>query len=225
MSRPYVVGIDEVGRGPLAGPVCVTSFVLFDYSLLDNPPAPLRDSKKLSEQKRNLWHEYLLKCEKEDKCAFAHAFVDASVIDEIGIAPAIKLALAQSLEKLEKKITKDHAHRTPFTPSEVEVLLDGGLRAPEHFINQKTIIRGDEKEATIALASIVAKVTRDTYMEECSLEYPGYDFHVHKGYGTKMHYMSLAEKGLTPLHRRSFLGSFLNASKSKTKPGLVTAAL
>lgn len=224
MCRPYVVGIDEVGRGPLAGPVCVTSFVLFDYSLLDKNPAPLRDSKKLSEQKRGLWYDYLLQCEKEDKCAFAHAFVEASVIDEIGISAAIKRALGQSLETLEEKIQKNHAHRAPFLPQEVEVLLDGGLRAPEHFTNQKTIIRGDEKEPTIALASIIAKVIRDTYMEECSLEYPGYDFHIHKGYGTKHHYSSLQAKGLTPLHRRSFLGSVLKSLPSEKKGELAKRA-
>jgi|JI8StandDraft_1071087.scaffolds.fasta_scaffold54324_2 ribonuclease HII len=214
MCTPYVVGVDEVGRGPIAGPVCVAAFVLFDYSLLDTCPAPLRDSKKLSQQKRDLWYAYLLEAESLGRCAFAHAFVSADIIDSIGIAPSIARAIDESLRDLKINIETNHPRRAELVESETRVLLDGGLRAPVRFPKQTTIIKGDEKEVPIMLASIVAKVVRDTYMEDCEDTYPGYDFHTHKGYGTKAHYSALAKIGLSPLHRKSFLGRIIDASKA-----------
>lgn len=209
MCSPYVIGVDEVGRGPIAGPVCVAAFILFDYSLLDSCPAPLRDSKKLSQQKRDLWYAYLLEAESQGRCAFAHAFVSAEVIDEIGIAPSIARAVDQSLADLKKNLETSEVRRRELVEAETRVLLDGGLRAPARFLKQTTIIKGDEKEVPIMLASIVAKVVRDTYMEECEDQYPGYDFHTHKGYGTKAHYSALLKHGLSPLHRKSFLSSVI----------------
>ena len=214
MCSPYVIGVDEVGRGPIAGPVCVAAFILFDYSLLDTCPAPLRDSKKLSQQKRDLWYAYLLEAESQGRCAFAHSFVSAEVIDEIGIAPAIVRAIDESLASLKENMVTHHPKRSVLVENETRVLLDGGLRAPVRFPKQTTIIKGDEKEVPIMLASIVAKVVRDTYMEECEDTYPGYDFHTHKGYGTKAHYSALAKIGLSPLHRKSFLGRIIDSSKA-----------
>lgn len=214
MCSPYVIGVDEVGRGPIAGPVCVAAFILFDYSLLDSCPAPLRDSKKLSQQKRDLWYAYLLQAEAESRCAFAHAFVSAEVIDQIGIAPAIARAIDEALHSLKESLTVHHEKRSELVEEETRVLLDGGLKAPIRFPKQTTIIKGDEKEVPIMLASIVAKVVRDTYMEECEDTYPGYDFHTHKGYGTKAHYSALAKHGLSPLHRKSFLGSVIGTQEA-----------
>ena len=213
MCSPYVIGVDEVGRGPIAGPVCVAAFILFDYSLLDTCPAPLRDSKKLSQQKRDLWYAYLLEAESQGRCAFAHSFVSAEVIDEIGIAPAIVRAIDESLASLKENMVTHHLKRSVLVENETRVLLDGGLRAPVRFPKQTTIIKGDEKEVPIMLASIVAKVVRDTYMEDCEDTYPGYDFHTHKGYGTKAHYSALAKIGLSPLHRKSFLSRVVNSEK------------
>ena len=213
MCSPYVIGVDEVGRGPIAGPVCVAAFILFDYSLLDTCPAPLRDSKKLSQQKRDLWYAYLLEAESQGRCAFAHSLESPEVIHEIGIAPAIVRAIDESLAGLKENMVTHLPKRSVLVENETRVLLDGGLRAPVRFPKQTTIIKGDEKEVPIMLASIVAKVVRDTYMEDCEDTYPGYDFHTHKGYGTKAHYSALAKIGLSPLHRKSFLSRVVNSEK------------
>ncbi len=210
MHHRFVIGIDEVGRGPIAGPVCVGAFIIHDYSLLAHAPHALHDSKKLSPQKREAWVKYLTDCRKKGKCAFAYSFVSARVIDRIGIAKAIKCALARSIKKLERELADENDLLFLDFRENTTVLLDGGLRAPKEYVFQKTIIRGDEKEPTIALASIVAKVARDKYMDRLALQYPLYDFETHKGYGTPSHYKSLRSFGTSPLHRQSFLTSFDN---------------
>lgn len=205
MHQRFVIGVDEVGRGPIAGPVCVGAFIIHDYSILQYAPHVLRDSKKLTPQKRNDWVKYLNNCKKKDKCSFAYSFVSAQVIDKIGIARAIKNALASSIKKIEKEIIIDNKITPEDFYQNTTVLLDGGLRAPKEYVHQQTIIKGDEKEPVIALASIIAKVARDKYMEKVSNLYPKHDFSTHKGYGTKAHYKSIQSHGRTVLHRHTFL--------------------
>lgn len=189
MTRKYIIGIDEVGRGPLAGPVavgviCATPQLLRDF-------VDIKESKQLSEKKRELWNEKILgACGAELKCAVC--FVSAEEIDAMGIAPAIKKALADGLAQL------------AVDPAECRVLLDGGLHAPAVYIDQETIIGGDGKETVIAMASVVAKVSRDRLMVELAASYPEYDLAKHKGYGTKAHMDAIRTHGLSKEHRRSF---------------------
>ncbi len=192
-----LIGIDEVGRGPIAGPVAVGAFLILDKAFLlevQQFRIPLRDSKQLSKVQREVWFSQIEAWQGEGKCDFCVAQVTASEIDAHGISHAIKKALAETLETLE-------------CDNECMILLDGSLHAPNEFINQITIIKGDEKEPVISLASIVAKVTRDRHMEKVAKRYPQYGFERHVGYGTEEHYTAIKKHGLTPLHRKSFLGS------------------
>ena len=192
----HIVGIDEVGRGPIAGPVTVCTCVVpnnFDFEKFEG----IKDSKKLSPKKRQEWFAKISDLKSCGELDFTFSSVSAKEIDEIGIAPAIKKALNKSLEKL------------ALNPLLTTVKLDGSLKAPKEFIFQETIIKGDEKIPIISAASIVAKVTRDKYMTEQSEIYPLYGFEKHKGYGTVEHYKSIHKHGISPLHRKSFLG--LNA--------------
>lgn len=193
----YTIGIDEVGRGPIAGPVTVCAFVFLDQKIarqknLHNN----KDSKKLTEKKRNEWFVQIKEWQKEGKCDFVVTSVSAKQIDTIGIVSAIQKALDTSLSKL---IIKNNISNN------VQLLLDGNLKARGEYKNQKTIIKGDEKESVIAMASIVAKVTRDTYMQKMAQKYPRYGFEKHVGYGTKDHYEAIKKHGMTELHRKSFL--------------------
>jgi ribonuclease HII len=190
-----LIGIDEVGRGPVAGPVAVGAFLVFDevfVSEAKNFSIPLRDSKQLSKIQREKWFEQIQTWQMEGKCDFCVAMVSAGEIDSHGISKAIKKALAETLETLE-------------CDKECLILLDGALHAPDQFNNQITIIKGDEKEPVISLASIVAKVTRDRQMTKLAERYPKYGFDAHMGYGTEAHYLAIKKYGLTPLHRKSFL--------------------
>ncbi len=130
---------------------------------------------------------------------YAVSYITAEAIDAIGISNAIKCALVESLARLQ------------VSPEEVHVLLDGGLYAPEEYIFQETIIKGDEREPVIALASIAAKVSRDQLMEELADTHPEYGFENHKGYGTTEHYKAIRKHGITPHHRKTFLTSILAA--------------
>lgn len=187
----HLIGIDEAGRGPLAGPVSVGAVLVpidFDWTLVPG----VRDSKKLSEKKREEIFEHVQTLVQTSALRYAVATSSASYIDTYGIVPAISRALAEALEKLE------------IDPSECRVLLDGGLKAPIEYLAQETIIRGDDSEPVISLASIMAKVTRDRIMKQLSPKYPGYDFHVHKGYGTAAHRQNIQKHGLSRLHRATF---------------------
>lgn len=190
-----VIGIDEVGRGPIAGPVAVGAFQILDETFLleiKKFSIPLRDSKQLSKIQREVWFKQMEFWREEGKCDFCISMVSAGDIDKHGITKAIKKALAESLSALEYD-------------EECLVLLDGGLKAPQEFKHQITIIKGDEKEPAIALASIAAKVTRDRHMARLAKKYPKYGFDQHMGYGTPGHYEAIKKHGLSPLHRRSFL--------------------
>jgi ribonuclease HII len=189
----YICGIDEVGRGPVAGPVTVglTLYKKSDAKLFEE--LPLLDSKKLSEKKREEILKMMHSWKKEGKMFFATASVRADEIDRIGISKSIKKCVRTVLSKIEVSL------------DEIMVSLDGGLYAPEEFIHQETIIKGDTKHRAIAFASIVAKVTRDHHMERQAEVYPGYGLERHKGYGTKAHYEALDKLGISSVHRKSFL--------------------
>jgi ribonuclease HII len=188
-----IVGIDEVGRGPLAGPVtvCVVSCGSQMYIELKkdkNLPPIGKDSKKLSAIDREKYAKYL------DYIGLPYVVVNVAntTVDKKGISFAIRLAILRGMKKLK------------LNPGNCEVLLDGGLRAPSEYKNQKTIIKGDEKERIIAWASILAKVSRDALMKKMANKYPKYGFEKHKGYGTLEHRKAIKKYGLSPIHRKSF---------------------
>lgn len=190
MKAKFIIGIDEVGRGPLAGPVAVGAVVA--------TPAVLRrfrnikESKQLSPKAREEWYARIQESLGDD-VQFAVSFVPAAMIDRKGIVWAIRLALLRSLKKLH------------MNPNECRVLLDGGLCAPSEYKTQQTIIRGDATETVIAMASVVAKVLRDRRMVELDRKYPEYGFAIHKGYGTKAHYRALLKHRPSQEHRLTFL--------------------
>jgi len=187
----HIVGIDEVGRGPLAGPVTVCACkVPHDFEM--SHFAGIKDSKKLSPKAREEWFVKISDLKKSGILDFAFSSVSAGDIDIIGIALAIKRALNEALLALS------------LIPETTRVKLDGALKAPEKFIFQETIIKGDEKIPIISAASIVAKVTRDRHMTEQAKLYPLYGFEKHKGYGTKNHFELIRQHGLSPIHRKSF---------------------
>ena len=180
-----ICGVDEAGRGPLAGPVCAAAVIL--PKGLEIPG--LNDSKKLTDKRRR----ELMPVIKEQALAYGIAFVSHTEIDEINILQATFLAMERALAEL--KIKPNLA------------LIDGN-RQKDFGINVETVVKGDSRSANIAAASVLAKVTRDDYMEAMAQEYPGYGFEIHKGYGTKAHYEALRNLGPCPIHRMSFLKKF-----------------
>jgi ribonuclease HII len=198
-NKAIIVGIDEVGRGPVAGPVVVCAFAAlghFDYAQL----LGIRDSKKLSAKKREGWDIKLRALALDGSCAFSLAERSADWIDANGIAPAIRECVAETLLKLN------------LDPNSVYVELDGSLSAPKEYVHQKTTIKGDDLVPVISAASIIAKVYRDQRMDVYGGEFPGYGFETHKGYGTSAHMQAIADKGVVAIHRISFLK---NALKKK----------
>lgn len=187
----YIIGIDEAGRGPLAGPVSVGICIApadFDFKIFNN----LKDSKKLSEKRRVEVLAQMKELQNLKTINFSVALVSNKMIDDKGIVFAITSAINALLNKIK------------IEPNKVKILLDGGLRAPDQYLNQETIIKGDEKEPVISLASIAAKVTRDLHMVKLAKDYPEYGFEIHKGYGTKKHIEMIKKNGLSIVHRRSF---------------------
>ncbi len=194
MSKKIIVGIDEVGRGPLAGPVSV-GVVAAPWRFLKRPE--LGDSTLLARAARA--RVYAL-ARTERLCGnltYTVVSISAAAIDRRGISWALRTAVARGLAKLD-------------VPADALVLLDGGLTAPADYRQQRSIIRGDVLEPLISLASIVAKVERDRYMSGVAQHrYPEYDFASHKGYGTAAHIALIRAHGPSPLHRRSFLKNFV----------------
>lgn len=185
----YLIGVDEAGRGPLAGAVAVGAALVpitFDFAGF----GLLKDSKQLSAQKREAW---LLRMEREPSVRYRVSFSSAEVIDRVGIVEAVRRALVRAVRFFD------------VDPHETIVLLDGGLRAPAEFMLQRTIIRGDEQVPVIAMASIVAKVRRDERMLALARRYPAYRFEEHKGYGTDLHRRLLRQLGPCELHRKTFM--------------------
>lgn len=186
----WLIGIDEAGRGPLAGPVSVGLVKVaadFDWGLIPG----VNDSKKISEKKREVIFDIVKELEKQGLIEYSVQSVSAQSIDAKGIVPAIRRSIAAGIEKLELDSTNCF------------IKLDGSLKAPEEF-QQETIIKGDSKELVIGLASIMAKVTRDKYMTKIDEKYPAYGFAKHKGYGTKAHIEAIRSNGFSPEHRRSY---------------------
>ncbi|QGH34519.1 ribonuclease HII [Gracilibacillus salitolerans] len=180
----YIAGVDEVGRGPLAGPVVAAAVVLpGDFQLLG-----INDSKKLSKKKRELFYQYITKYAID----YAVGIVDADEIDQINILQASKKAMYQALRKL----------------NQVEHVLIDAVNLKQLEMPYDSIIKGDQKSISIAAASIIAKVTRDDMMEKLHQQYPLYAFDQNSGYGTKQHLDAINGHGLTPYHRKSFLKSY-----------------
>ena len=176
-----ICGIDEAGRGPLAGPVCAAACILPAGLVIEG----LNDSKKLSEKCREALYEEIT----AKALAWAVCLADEKTIDEINILQATCVAMRGAVEGLSLR---------------PELCLVDGNRDPGLGLPTRTVIKGDASCASVAAASILAKVTRDRLMVEYDKQYPGYGFAVHKGYGTKVHYAAVAALGLCPIHRRSF---------------------
>ena len=182
----YICGIDEAGRGPFAGPVVAAAVILpKDCDILY-----LNDSKKLSEKKRELLYDEIY----EKAVAIGIGMSSEEVIDEINILQATYKAMQQAISKLSIK---------------PDLLLNDAVTIPDVEIEQIPIIKGDAKSASIAAASIVAKVTRDRMMKEYDIIYPGYDFAKNKGYGTKAHIEGIKKQGICDIHRRTFVKKYI----------------
>ncbi len=198
----WIIGIDEVGRGPIAGPVTVCAVAMpykeYKKARWQIGNTALTDSKKLSKLQREKWYAKAKEMEKEGKIKIAISSQTAAQIDRKGISVCIKMCVAKNLTELKLK------------PKDVQILLDGGLKAPAEYIAQKTVIKGDQKHKIISLASVVAKVTRDAYMVNMAKKYPGYGWNVNMGYGTKMHRQALKNLYIARLHRQSFLSRILD---------------
>lgn len=190
-----VLGIDEAGRGPLAGPVAVGIIAIEEgYDLLSVFPG-LNDSKKLSEKKREELYAVLMEETKAGRVRARVCFSSETMIDKRGITHAIKHALTRGVKALAPSYEG------------VRILLDGSLKAPSGYV-QETIIGGDAIEPAIMLASVAAKVARDRMMVKLAKEYPQYGFERHKGYGTAEHQDAINQFGLCPVHRQSFCRAF-----------------
>lgn len=182
-----ICGVDEAGRGPLAGPVCAAAVILPDNTIIDG----VNDSKKLSEKKREILFDKI----KEESLAYSIAFATVEEIEEINILNATMLAMKRAIDGLSVKA--DYA------------MIDGN-KTPELDIPCEYIIKGDAKSMSIAAASILAKVSRDRLCYEYAKKYPEYMFDKHKGYGTKLHIEKIKEYGPCEIHRMSFLTKILN---------------
>lgn len=211
----YTIGIDEVGRGPLAGPVTVGIVMCEEkfYTKLKrdrNFPLLGKDSKKLSPELREKYSKYL------NYIGVPYVILHTSnkQIDKIGIAKCIQKSIEKGINKLTKNTQTSflHSQECKNDVCVINVLLDGGLRVPIEFIkkypnikfSQKTIIKGDEKEKIIAWASILAKVSRDDLMRKAHKKHPKYGFHMHKGYGTLAHRNAISNYGFSVIHRKTY---------------------
>lgn len=182
-----ICGIDEAGRGPLAGPVYAAAVILPKGHIVEG----VNDSKKISEKKRDLLFDKII-----DECVcYSIGTASEQEIDEINILQATFLAMRRAVAGLEIK---------------PDIALVDGNKKPGLDIAEQTIVKGDSKSANIAAASIIAKVSRDRYMLEMAEKYPEYQFEKHKGYGTKLHYEMLEKYGISPIHRKTFLKSYLS---------------
>ena len=180
-----ICGVDEAGRGPLAGPVCAAAVILPEHLQIPG----LNDSKKLTDKKRR----ELFPIIQQQAIAYGIGLASEAEIDEINILQATFLAMRRALSQLSIR---------------PEIALIDGNRETDFGLPVKTVVKGDSLSANIAAASILAKVTRDTMMVELAEQYPEYGFEIHKGYGTKAHYEALRTYGPCPIHRKSFLKKF-----------------
>lgn len=183
----YICGVDEAGRGPLAGPVCAAAVILPENTIIDG----VNDSKKLTEKKR----EALFDVITEKAVSYCVAYASVEEIEALNILNATMLAMKRAVEGLE--LPADYA------------MIDGN-KLPDLSIDAECIVKGDARSMSIASASILAKVSRDRLMYEYAKEYPQYSFEKHKGYGTKIHQEAILKYGPCPCHRMSFLGKLLS---------------
>jgi len=197
----FILGADEAGRGPLAGPVAVGVVAVSEGFDVAKEFPGVADSKKLSEKKREKIFEMLETRAAGGGARYVVEFESAETIDEKGIVFAVRRALARGVNAL---VECGSQPSKSTGKSDFHILLDGALRAPPEY-SQETIINGDELIPIISLASIVAKVSRDRLMCALAEEYPEYSFEKHKGYGTKLHYEMLKKHGPCAIHRRTFL--------------------
>jgi ribonuclease HII len=200
-----IIGIDEAGRGPLAGPVTVGLFSAenkMKNKLIKILGGRVRDSKQLSPEKRETIFKILHELKMNGQVDFSVAHSTPKMIDKKGISHCIRSCVASCLKKLHHKFLSDNDDHGIL--SRVVIRLDGGLKAPIEFKKQKTIIKGDANDVFIACASIVAKVSRDRLMCKFAKKFPLYKFEIHKGYGTLLHRSLIAEQGLSEIHRKSF---------------------
>jgi len=177
-----IAGVDEAGRGPLAGPVCAAAVILPEDLVIEG----INDSKKLTEKKREQLFDVII----DSAIAYSIEFASPDVIDEINIKQATSLAMHNAVKNLD--VSADF------------VIIDGNDKIP-YDIPYRYIVKGDAKSQTIAAASILAKVSRDRLMVELDKEYPEYGFAKHKGYGTKVHCEAIQKYGVLPVHRKSFM--------------------
>lgn len=191
-----IAGIDEAGRGPLAGPVVVATVVMPKNSMIEG----VNDSKKISEKKREKLYEQIT----EEALAYGVGIIDQKEIDRINILNATKEGLAISIKEMEKDLEEK---QRGFQKPDI-ILVDALTKIDTDGIAYRSIIKGDSKSYSIAAASIIAKVTRDRIMRQWDEVYPQYGFAKHKGYGTATHIAAIKEYGLCPLHRRSFTKNF-----------------
>ncbi|MBI2610842.1 ribonuclease HII [Candidatus Kaiserbacteria bacterium] len=191
----YLIGIDEAGRAPLAGPVAVGAAMVksgFDWSLVGG----VRDSKLMSKPARERYFRLMQQMQREGILKFSVAFAPHSMIDEKGITMAVQFAIERALQMLRAD------------PSRSNVFLDGLLSAPDEFKNQQTIVGGDDVLPIISLAAIAAKVTRDRLMTRFAKKFPSYGFEQHKGYGTRSHREAIRRFGLCEIHRMTYSQKF-----------------
>ena len=199
-NSKLIVGIDEAGRGPLAGPVSVAAFCApagSRVNLMKILGGKIRDSKHLSPKRRTAIYRNMWALRKTGEVNFMVCHVSNKIVDKIRISKAVQVGINRSLNKLRQLYDRNNIVHC-------SVRLDGLLKAPEEYKKQKTIIKGDEKDLFIAYASIVAKVRRDRLMCRLSKKYPKYKFEIHKGYGTPFHRKLIKKHGFSSLHRISF---------------------
>lgn len=193
-THDLIIGIDEVGRGPIAGPVTVCAFAVQKkyYNEVLERLTDITDSKKLTEKRRGFYAKIIRELKKEGKIEIIVSSVSAKKIDSHGISTALRAALNRSIKKVIINA------KNPF------IYLDGSLYADEQF-SQETIIKGDSKNWLIGTASVAAKVTRDEQMKKYAKEYFYYGFEQHKGYGTKLHHEKIKEFGVCEIHRKTWI--------------------
>lgn len=204
MRQKLIIGIDEVGRGSLAGPVVVCAVALSQGTMRvarRTSLGALRDSKQLSKKQRDAWFLHLT---KHPRIVYAVARVYPRGIDRLNISRAANLAAHRAYTRLMRRFERSNNSN----PERIRVVLDGGLflksKERSMAMGAKTVIKGDEKIPAVAIASIIAKVTRDRYMEHLAVKYPHYGFDIHMGYGTALHRARLAKHGCSDVHRYSF---------------------
>ena len=185
-----VIGIDEVGRGPLAGPVVSCACIFFDTHLTNNELYFIDDSKKLSKKKRTLAIKEIFNLQKLNKIEFSLGMANVAEIDKYNILEATKISMFRAVKKLNKSAT--------------QLIIDGKIDLQLENYPSRGIIKGDQKSYSIAAASIIAKIHRDRYMNFLSYEYPSYGWSANAGYGTKKHIEEIKKKGITIHHRKSF---------------------